>query len=289
MERIKAWMCNPGNYGDKELLGEWPCHPSKYLQWVTNEMPDIAIWIDCWESPCMTVLNEPIKYKVAVLVEPRVLAPHHYEFVLEHEEKFDLIFSTYQDFGKGNENQDKFRYFPGGARSLIESSDWKIYHKTKNICSIKSHKNYMPGHKLRHIISDRQDGMGLSDIEYSNPPMNRKVDGIKDYRFELVIENEDDCFFSEKILDSMLCGCIPIYWANTDLEYLSMFDMNGIVVFRDEDHLFELIQSGIFTEEFYSERIESVKKNFEIAQKYVSLGDMLWENGIRELLENGKQ
>lgn len=288
MERIKAWMCNPGNYGDREVLGEWPCHPSKYLQWVTNEMPEIAIWIDCWESPCMSILNEPIKYKVAVLVEPRVLAPHHYRFVLENQEKFDLIFSTYRDFGQGHEDEHKFKYFPGGARSLVEKTEWKIYDKTKNICSIKSHKNYMPGHKLRHMIGDKQHGMGLSDIEYSNPPMTRKVDTLRDYRFELVIENEDDEFFSEKILDSMLCGCIPIYWTGLNTDYLSMFDMDGIVTFRDQDHLFEMITSGMFTEEFYNERIDSVRKNFEIAQNYVSLGDMLWENGIRELLEKGK-
>ena len=99
-----------------------------------------------------------------------------------------------------------------------------------------------------------------------------------------MIENEDDVFFSEKILDSMLCGCIPIYWTNKDTSYLDMFDKDGIIFFKDCDDLFEKFLSGMFTEEFYNSRIDAIRHNFEEAKKYISLGDMLWENGIKDLI-----
>ena len=285
MERLNAFMCNPGNYGDKEVSEQWPCFPSKYLHWTPDEMQDIAIWIDCWDSPCMDNLNRTdIKYKIAALVEPRVLVPHHYRFVLDNQDKFDLIFSTYKDFGSDSSKPDKFRYFPGGARTLIHEQDWKIYPKSKNIVSIVSNKKYMPGHILRHNIKDRQENIMQSIVDYVNPPFDNKVSGIKDYRFELVIENEDDKFFSEKILDSMLSGCIPIYWTGEDTSYLDMFDKKGIVFFKDEDELFEMFLSEKFNEEFYNTRIDAVRHNFEEAKKYISLGDMLWENGIKDLI-----
>ncbi len=285
MERLNAFMRNHGNFGDKEVVEEWPCFPSKYLHWTPCEMQDIAIWIDCWESPCIQDIEQTdIKYKIAVLVEPRVLAPWHYQFVLDNQDKFDLIFSTYKDFGSDSSNPKKFRYFPGGARTLIRPEEWQIYSKTKNISCIMSHKTYMPGHKLRHEIRGRHDNLFESLIDYCNPEFYSKFLGLKDYRFELVIENEDDMFFSEKLLDSMLCGCIPIYWTDRDTSYLDMFDKNGIVFFKDADDFFEKLLSGMFTEEFYNERMDAIKHNFEEAKKYISLGDMLWENGIKDLI-----
>ena len=82
----------------------------------------------------------------------------------------------------------------------------------------------------------------------------------------------------------MLCGCIPIYWTNKDTSYLDMFDKDGIVFFKDSDDLFDKLLSGMFTEEFYNSKMDAIKHNFEEAKKYISLGDMLWENGIKDLV-----
>jgi len=111
-----------------------------------------------------------------------------------------------------------------------------------------------------------------------------KVNGLRDYRFELIIENEDAEFFSEKLIDSMLCGCIPIYWNTHDTSYLDMFDKEGIIFFQDDDELFDMLENGYFTEELYLSKLESVHKNFDIAKDYISLGDMLWDYGIKDLI-----
>lgn len=285
MDRIKAFMCNPGNFGDKEVAGLWPCFPSKYFEWTPYEMQEIAVWIDCWESPCIEdIKRDDIKYKIAVLVEPRILAPHHYQFVLDNEHYFDMVFSTYKDFGMDHQNSHKFKFFPGGARTLIRPEEWSVYTKTKDITTIMSGKNYMPGHIFRHIIRGRHSHLETPIIEYNNPKFEYKVDGLRDYRFEIIVENEDAEFFSEKLLDSMLCGCIPVYWNTHDTSYLNMFDKNGIVFFEDDDELFSMLETGYFTEELYLSKLESVRKNFEIAKQYICLGDMLWDGGIKDLI-----
>lgn len=275
-------MCNPGNWGSEEIKGEWPCVPSQYLEWV-EEPQDLCIWVDCWLSPCIEILSSNIKYKVAVLVEPFELCPFNYNWILAHQDEFDLIYSTYPQFGEKETNPDKFKLLSGGARSYLHPNEWDIYPKSKNITSIVSPKRFMEGHQLRHQIKDTYQPINV--IDYLNPPMDKKIDALRDYRFEVVIENEDGPFFSEKLIDSLLAGCIPLYWSSNDnKKHLSMFDENGIVYFQNKEEFDNLINSGDLNEQFYLDRIEAVKHNFEEAKHYASLGDMLWKNGIKELL-----
>jgi len=128
--------------------------------------------------------------------------------------------------------------------------------------------------------------MGRPDlVDFINPPMTSKVSGLKDYRFELVVENEDSNFFSEKPIDSMLCGCIPIYWTQRTPSYLNCFDMNGIVLFQTPEELYQKLCDGVFNEEFYQDRLQAVKYNFEKAKDYVSFGDVLWNAGLDNFLK----
>jgi hypothetical protein len=284
MERLNTFMRNPGNFGPEELLGLWPTHPSKYLQW-TDSSDLLSIWVDADGSSDPLgnlqryVLESKSKYKVMVLAEPKGYCIQNYEWVLYNHDLFDLVFSAYPDYGGGN---PKFKYFHGGLRSYISKEEWNVYPKSMNISSVMSNRKQLPGHILRHEIRNEVE----SFVDYLNPQMNRKVDALKDYRFEIVIENEDSPNFSEKLLDSMLCGCIPIYWSNTSDEYLDVFDKSGIELFSSKDEIVSKIKSGYFNEELYNSKMDAIKNNFEVAQKFVSLGDVLWEYGIKELIQN---
>ena len=151
----------------------------------------------------------------------------------------------------------------------------------------------MEGHILRHTIKNKilndTNSAYYNAIDYLNPPMDRKVDGTKDYRFELVIENEDADFFSEKILDSMVCGCIPIYWNIKTKEHLKMFDMDGIIFFDTPDKLLEMISNGYFTQELYESKLKAIKYNFEKAKEFISFGDVLWNAGLKDFLTINNQ
>jgi hypothetical protein len=284
---MKIKLISPGNYGHEESNGLYPCWDSEFIKWTDSET-ETTIWVDTpggldqFQNIKSQVLYSNSKYKIFVLMEPVSLCPKNYEWAHENSSMFDMIFSTYQSFG----NSTKFKYYPGGCRSFIRPDERMVYQKTKNISSIVSPKKYLDGHKLRHKIKEYYNESDNTPIDYLNPPIDRKVDGLSDYRFELVIENEDSPNFTEKLIDSMLCGCIPIYWSGNDINYLSMFDLNGIVVFSNFDELIEMIESGMFCESYYESRIESIKNNFEIAKKFVSFGDVLWNYGLKEFFEN---
>lgn len=286
MEKITAYICNPGNFGPEEIKGEWPCIPSSHLEWST-EPQELGIWVDSFDPKVGhgyygNSSESGTQHKVAILVEPISLNPHQYSWVLDHQNNFDLIFSTYPDFGQDQTNPDKFKYFKGGARSYLYPTEWKVYPKTKDIVCVMSNKHYLEGHKLRHAIRAVYHHSGV--IDYLNPAMDKKVDALKDYRFDLVIENESSPFFSEKLLDCMLAGCIPIYWTkDNNTEYFDGFNKNGIVFFQDEVELVNILEDQILNEQYYMDRLEAVKHNFEAAKKWASFGDVIWEAGLKEL------
>lgn len=283
---MEANLIMPGNYGPDEIKGVYPCASSENLVW-NNQSSELSIWVDApgganeLEVLLNQILSSDSKYKIMVLMEPASLCPHNYKFALHHEDLFDMVFSTYPDFCV--HNPDKFKYYPGGCRTFIPKDERLVYEKTKNISGIVSIRNTLPGHKVRHDIKNYHQENQIGLIDYLNPPMGRKVDGLKDYRFEVVIENEDSPCFSEKLLDPMLCGTIPIYWSPTETSYLDMFDMDGIITFSSVEEFFEMLNSGYFDENLYISKLEAIKSNFDIAKNYISLGDVLWEHGIKNL------
>lgn len=284
---MEANLIMPGNYGPEETSNSYPCWPSEHLKWNKNSN-ELTIWCDSpgGYNEYGVLLNQIIncnsKYKVMVLMEPISLCPKTYDFVLQNEHLFDMVFSTYPNYG--SHNPSKFKYYHGGARTFIRPEERQIYSKTKNISSIVSGKNFLHGHMVRNLIKSHHNENNIGLIDYINPPMNSKVSGLKDYRFELVIENEDAPFFSEKPLDSILCGCVPIYWTSDDTSYLDIFDKNGFVFFKDQDEFFNMLTNGYFTEDLYISKLDGVRNNFEVAKRFVSLGDILWEYGIKDLI-----
>jgi hypothetical protein len=282
MKHIILNTTNPGNHGHEEILGIMPCWPSEYIIWDNNQYSDYHVWVDCWDG----VSDFKAKYKIAVLMEPKTLTPHNYEIVESTINQFDLVFTHYKEDVVKN---SKYKYYPGGCRSFIAPDQRMIYKKDKDICCIMSSKTFMPGHGLRHKIKNYlSDNNMINKIDYNNPPMDRKIDGVKDYRFELVIENEDSSHFSEKLIDSMLCGCIPVYWKNIDTSYLNMFDLNGIIFFKDEYDFYTKLNSKYFTKELYDSKIKAIKYNFEKAKEFINFGDVLWNYGLKTFIKNNK-
>jgi len=57
-----------------------------------------------------------------------------------------------------------------------------------------------------------------------------------------------------------------------------------MLFFENEIQLLNLINSGTLNEEFYNSKLDSIKYNFNIAQKYLSFGDIIWNSGLKELI-----
>lgn len=287
--KIKAYMYNPGNFGPEELQGIWPTNQSNYFEW-SQEPQEVAIWVDTgggdnqYDSLIERINQVGAKYNIMVLVEPMKLCPKNYEFVKTNHKLFDVIFSTYLNFGDGS---NKFKYYRGGLRSYIQPSQFKVHPKSKNIsCVMSNRRDVMPGYAVRHESRALIEYYTPDSVDYNNPSMMDKHLGTMDYRYEIVIKNEDDDFFSEKILDAMLVGCIPIYWTE-HTQYLSeVFNMDGIITFTNAPELSSAIHSKFFTEELYNKNIKAINDNFSTALNYVSFGDVLWNHGLKDFFEN---
>jgi hypothetical protein len=84
--------------------------------------------------------------------------------------------------------------------------------------------------------------------------------------FSIVIENcVESGYFTEKILDCFLTGTIPVYVGSRDTS--NYFDENGIIYFEGDEDLPSILEK--LNSEYYMSKIESVRKNFELAKEYM--------------------
>jgi hypothetical protein len=202
------------------------------------------------------------------LIEPRELFPSEYEFAEKSCELFEKIF-TYDN--QLLSKSDKFEFLPIGG-CWIDEEDRKIYEKNKLICSFVSSKTWMSGHKLRHDIVKKFDNIDFFGHNFTY--VSKKIDGLRDYRFCIVVENQKiDYLFTEKLIDCFMTGTIPIYYGCPSIS--NFFDINGIIEFNTIKELDEILSK--LDENLYNSLIESVKNNFEIAKKYCLADDLIYD------------
>jgi hypothetical protein len=95
------------------------------------------------------------------------------------------------------------------------------------------------------------------------------VDDRKDCLFEsmfhIAIENNCEInYFSEKLIDCFTTYTVPLYYGCTNIA--DYFDVSGIIVFRDNDHLIELL-NGLTIEDYWR-RLPAMMENFRRSQAY---------------------
>ena len=215
------------------------------------------------------------KTKVALLTECRLMDPQRHNFIEENHHLFDYIV-TYDD-QLISKFKEKVIVTPYGGTWIWPEEKQKIYEKTK-ICSyIASDKNYTKDQKMRISLLTYYQKNPHTNIELfgrgHNPlPENHeageydgKIFALKDYAFSLVIENHvQENYFSEKLLDCLLTGTIPIYHGCKKIsEY---FNMDGFILFNSEDQVKNIIENLSIEE--YNKKIDAVKENYNIAKKY---------------------
>lgn len=110
--------------------------------------------------------------------------------------------------------------------------DWRgqALEKTAMCSLIASEKRDTEGHKLRHAVADwaRDTGRDVAVMGRGYTPFERKSDGLAPYRYSVVIENvRETNYFSEKLVDAVLCSTVPIYWGCPNLD--RFIDPAGII------------------------------------------------------------
>lgn len=247
------------------------CDEFKWDRELTSNDYDVVVYTDM-------VLNQNRNpNNVAWLIEPIDIAPQNYKLIRKLSGNYKTVFThekTLLDLG------EPYEFVPFGC-CWINKKDHKIYSKNKLVSIIASKKLMTNGHKLRHdtinSIKDKIDvfGRGWNPIDY-------KLDGLKDYRFSIVIENtKRDYWFTEKLIDCLVTGTIPIYYGCPSIG--NFFNKKGFIIVDNLSDIKNAVNK--LTPEQYEEMKPYVLENFDKAKNYLLPDKHIFNNinyGYRE-------
>lgn len=263
---------------------------SRYIDWRSLRRPEEQGEMDEVLSFTQFDLEDAHLYrgrrKVAWMREPRPIAWWTYDALERHIDEFDTVL-TYE-----MELLDKYPakcvYCPGGG-SHIEPADFRVHPKCKLVSFIASAKRFRaPGHLARHefwelVKPGRPDltrqMLNGRDVDCYGPlvdnPIEDKLDSLKDYMFQIAIENVIcDTYFTEKLIDCFLTGTIPIYRGSR--RAAQFFDADGILFYSSTEELFAILRR--LKPDDYARRLPHVHRNFELAQRYTHAVDWVYEH-----------
>jgi len=247
---------------------------SQFVEWCQDSELPISIFTDI----CLDSNKNKSKYNIAWIIESRAIAPYlysnpniynNYDYVLTHDKQLlDL--------------NEKFKFVPLCGH-WIYNEDCKIHDKNKMLSIIASSKNQSIGHKLRHdiIFNHKNQIDGLFGNGYNF--IFNKITGLKDYRFHIVIENvKYDYWFTEKLIDALITGCIPIYYGAPSIG--NFFDKKGILTFDNIDE-FNNILNNYVNKDFYDDIKNQgiLETNFQKAKEYLTPEDYMYNNLLKDL------
>jgi len=221
----------------------------------------------------MEGVNDTNGTKVCWLIEPLDLVPNYYEQIKQHNKSFKYVFTyekTLLDLGQN------FRFLPSGG-CWIKDSDQKVHNKSKLVSIIASFKRQLPGHKLRHDVISRYRGqMEVLGNGYKKIP--EKIDGLRDYMYSVVIENcKRDYYFTEKLIDSLMTGTVPIYWGCPSIG--DYFDTKGFIIVDSVKDIGKALSE--ITPEMYNKMLPYIKDNFEKASNYILSENKVYDDYIK--------
>lgn len=216
-------------------------------------------------------------YNVAWLIEPKVILPTSYQYVMENYGRFNLILSHHLDFVKTLPNA---QWYPNNML-WVAKEDFKIYQKSKGVSIIASGKNHTKGHQLRHDLIKCCNTMDIFGYGYN--PIEHKISALRDYMFNVAIENCDTpCYYSEKLLDCFVTGTIPIYWGTDHVK--QHFNPDGIYFCKNLNELIDTVQN-IYNDPltYYLSKINAINDNFRYGQRYTSPESYIFQNILKPL------
>lgn len=162
------------------------------------------------------------------------------------------------------------------ARLFIAAAPWLLptewgdlqTKKQRGIGFLRGAKTTTEGHRIRHNLWNAMHGLQMPlptifiEGGVSRAERNRQFLG----QFVVVIENSSHPnYFTEKLLDALLCQCVPLYWGCTNIG--DFFDVSGIVMLEgDIDDILGTLLS--LSDNDFSCRREAAQRNCDLAQSY---------------------
>ena len=195
------------------------------------------------------------------------------------------------------------RFFGGRYHRILTHNSWMLQHcpnavflhhggsflkapfpsacpKDRLVSLIASRKRTTQGQALRHRIADwaTQSKLDLNRYWYAYQTLENKADGHSRYMFSVVIENcREPGYFSEKLIDSLLCQSIPIYWGAPDVSHF--FDPRGMIICRTEADIRSAVANA--TEAEFARRLPFLLEKRKRALQYAD-----WTRPIPEIFRS---
>jgi hypothetical protein len=99
-------------------------------------------------------------------------------------------------------------------------------------------------------------------------PFADKADGLAPYRYSIVIENlREPSYFTEKLVDALLCDTVPIYWGAPDIA--DFFDPAGIIACTSDAEIIEALSA--MSDADYASRAMAIAENRRRALAFADL------------------
>jgi len=173
--------------------------------------------------------------KISVMVlEPIIVQARHIHRLKRFHWRFHKVLTFYDELLSSIPNA---LFLPFGGTWVPEWRDLQI-EKTRLMSLIASAKRSQPGHFPRHatIAWARELGLDLDALGGGYQPFEHKRDGLAPYMYSVVIENvRETNYFSEKLIDAILCDTIPIYLGCPNIG--DFLDTQGMILCESEDDI----------------------------------------------------
>jgi len=161
------------------------------------------------------------------------------------------------------------RFFVVGS-TLIPEPERISRIKTRSASLIASAKRDLEGHRLRHRMVEKIYALRL-DVDVMGggyKPFADKADGLAAYRYSVVIENSrEPSYFTEKLVDALLCETVPIYWGAPDIA--EFFEASGMIRCEGEADIEAAL--GQISQQDYAKRAAAIAENRRRAMLYMDL------------------
>lgn len=244
-------------------------HAPIYFDWVKDGSGCIDFFVDDFIKLHNELgTNNP---KVAMLIEPRTIQPTIYEWVEEHHNEFDVIFS----------HDDNILLF-NNAKQIYFMQWYKTYDvpKTKAISMVCSDKALCNEHRKRKTLADK---LGNKVDHYGLYKGGHKCDYFEcraEYMFEVVVDNNwSGYWISEKFMNPLASKTIPIY-VGTKRGYMpDWLDKDGVIFVDDISDVPKIVDNILKDPKSeYNKRLKAVNTNFNIVTSFPSL--QVFENWL---------
>lgn len=216
------------------------------LTWLNRQVPDGEVLADLSADDQVIVYPSSkrllkgfgnILCQVGLLLaEPYSIHGKYYRSIWLLRHKFAFILCRYPEYVEKYTNVIQFN--PVETWINANQLDIQLMHKKPQLCSIiASDKTDLEGHKLRHQVVEaiQHESLPVSVLGRGYRPFEHKWQGLLPYRYSIVIENgQEPHYFTEKILDAMVCTTIPIYWGTPNIgDYFNTDGMHICNSFND--------------------------------------------------------